>query len=213
MSGYPIILIGLESARCVVVGGGEVAVRKVAALREAGTRPVVISPDLCQSLQDQAERGEIDTFQRAYQSGDLAGALLVIAATDDPATNEAVWREAQTGGCLVNVVDDPAHCDFYVPATVRRGALTIAVSTEGCSPALAARIREQLESLFGPEYASFLDILGELREWITDACPPEKRRDLWYRLVDSDLLELIGEGKEREARERAIAIVSTYVEG
>lgn len=212
MSGYPITLIGLKSARCVVVGGGEVAVRKVAALREAGVCPVVISSELCESLQDQAERGEIDTIQRAYQSGDLAGARLVIAATDDPATNEAVWREAQAAGCLVNVVDDPAHCDFHVPATMRRGPLTISVSTDGRSPALAARIRAQLDGLFGPEYASLLDVLGELREWISCRCPSERRRDLWYELVDSDLLELLREGKEQQARERAVAIVNTYLE-
>ena len=158
MSGYPITLVSLESVRCVVVGGGEVALRKVAALREAGARPVVISPDLSEALREQAERGEIETIQRAYEPGDLDGALLVIAATDDPETNQAVWRETQAAGSL-------------------------------------------------------LDILGEQRESIADACPPEKRRDLCYELVDSDLLELLAGGREREARERAAAIVDAYLEG
>ena len=114
VSSYPITLVDLAKTPCVVVGGGGVAARKVAALREAGARPVVISPALCESLRRQVEEGEIDAIQRHYQVGDLAGVRLVIAATNDPATNEAVWREAQDAGCLVNVVDDPTRCNFYV---------------------------------------------------------------------------------------------------
>lgn len=213
MSCYPIYLSQLHRVLCVVVGGGEVAERKVSSLLEAQAKVKVISPTLTEGLRQLAARGAIDHLARAYQDGDLEGAFLAIAATDDPATNRAVFQEAEARKILVNVVDEPSLCNFLVPAVVRRGSLIMGISTEGRSPALAARIRQRLESLFGPEYASLLDILGDLREWITDACPPEKRRDLWYRLVDSDLLDLLREGREQEARERAKVIVATYLEG
>ncbi len=213
MSGYLVCLSRLHKALCVVIGGGEVAERKVSSLLEAQAKVQVISPTLTDGLRQLAAEKAIDHLARAYQDGDLEGAFLAIAATDDPATNRAVFQEAEAREILVNVVDKPSLCNFLVPAVVRRGSLVIGISTEGRSPALAARVRQRLESLFGPEYASLLDILGDLREWISEACPPEKRRDLWYRLVDSDLLELLREGKEQEARERAIAIVTTYLEG
>lgn len=213
MSGYLIYLSQLHRVLCVVVGGGEVAERKVSSFLEAQAKVKVISPTLTEGLRQLVAKGAIDHLPRAYQDGDLEGAFLAIAATDDPAANRAIFQEAQARKILVNVVDEPSLCNFLVPAVVRRGSLIIGISTEGRSPALAARIRQRLESLFGPEYASLLDILGDLREWITDVCPPEKRRDLWYWLVDSDLLELLREGKEQEARERAIAIVTTYLEG
>ncbi|MFQ6000852.1 MAG: bifunctional precorrin-2 dehydrogenase/sirohydrochlorin ferrochelatase [Anaerolineae bacterium] len=213
MSGYPIYLSQLHRVLCVVVGGGEVAERKVSSLLEAQAKVQVISPTLTKGLRQLAARGAIDHLARAYRDGDLEGAFLAIAATDDPVTNRAIFQEAEARKILVNVVDEPSLCNFLVPAVVRRGSLIIGISTEGRSPALAARVRQRLESLFGPEYASLLDILGDLREWIIDACPSEKRRDLWYRLVDSDLLELLREGKEQEARERAKVIVATYLEG
>ena len=151
MIGFPVTLVGLDNARCVVVGGGKVAARKIAALREAGACPVVISPTLCESLRRRAERDEIQVIKREYRSRDLEGAWLVIVATDDQATNEAVWREAESLGCLVNVVDDPAHCNFHAPASVRRGALTISVSTGGNSPALARRLRGCTQRLSGSQ--------------------------------------------------------------
>lgn len=210
MSGYPITLVGLEAARCVVVGGGQVAARKVAALRQAGARPVVISPVLCETLQCQAEKREIQAIQRAYRRGDLAGARLVIAATDDSAINEEVWHEAQAIGCLVNVVDDPAHCDFYVPATVRRGALTISVSTAGNSPALARRIRQALEEQFDASYESYLALLGELRPLIRERIvDPARRQALWQGLLDSQILELLREGASQDAQRHALEIIET----
>jgi len=211
MRGYPITLVGLEKMRCVVVGGGQVAARKVAALREAGAQPVVVSPALCMTLQQQAERGEIDAIRRAFQPGDLAGAWLVIAATDDTATNEAVWQEAQEVHCLVNVVDDPAHCNFYVPATVRRGSLTLSVSTNGHSPLLARRIREALEEQFDAAYEPYLALLGELRGPVQhNVTDPVRRRALWQRLLDSDILELLHAGKRETARKRALEIIETF---
>ena len=211
MSGYPITLVGLEKARCVVIGGGQVAARKVAALQEAGACPVVISPALCEPLQRQAEAGEICAIWRAYHSGDLAGARLVIAATDDPETNEAVWREAESLGCLVNVVDDPAHCNFYVPATVRRGALTISITTGGSSPALARRLREALELQFDANYGPYLVLLGELRPLVRERiADPAQRRALWRALLDSEILELFRGEAHQAARRRAAEIIDAF---
>jgi precorrin-2 dehydrogenase/sirohydrochlorin ferrochelatase len=143
VSGYPLTLVNL-----------------------AGARPVVISPALCNERQHQVDAGEIDLLPRNYQPGDLAGVRMVIAATDDPATNEVVWQETQAVGCSINLVDDPVHCNFYVPATVRRGALTLSISPSGHSPALAGRIRQTLEWQFDAAYQPYVDLLGELRPQI-----------------------------------------------
>ena len=212
MTGYPITLVDLANAPCLVIGGGEVAARKVGALRRAGARPLVISPALCDRLRRQVEAGEIDAIQRPYQAGDLAGVRLVIAATDDPATNEAVWREAQEVGCLVNVVDDPPRCNFYVPATVRRGALTVAVSTGGTSPLLARRIRKMLEAQFDTAYEAYVELLGELRPWVQEQVDePARRKALWESLLDSEVLELLRAGDTQAARQRADEIVASYL--
>ncbi len=211
MNGYPITLVGLETTRCVVVGGGEVAARKVAALREAGARPVVVSPALCEGLRQQAERGEIDAICRAYRPGDLNGARLAIATTDDPAINEAVWRDAQAVGCLVNVVDHPARCNFHVPATVRRGTLTLSVSTGGASPLLARRIREVLDQQFDAAYEPFLALLGELRPLVqARVADAGHRKALWEALLDSEILGLLRSGSPQVARQRAQDIIETF---
>jgi precorrin-2 dehydrogenase/sirohydrochlorin ferrochelatase len=166
---------------------------------------------LCDALSRQVDDGEIDAKQRRYQTGDLAGARLVIAATDDAEANEAVWCEAQTVGCLVNVVDDPPRCNFYVPATVRRGALTLSVSTGGNSPLLARRIREKLEQEFDAAYGSYLALLGELRPRVQEQVADlDRRRELWESVLDSDVLELLRLGKPETARLRAEEIVEKY---
>jgi precorrin-2 dehydrogenase/sirohydrochlorin ferrochelatase len=211
VSGYPITLVDLANTPCVVVGGGEVAARKVAALCEAGARPVVISPALCDTLRRQVEEGEIDAIQRRYRVGDLVGIRLVIAATDDPATNEAVWHEAQDTGCLVNIVDDPSRCNFYVPATVRRGALTLAVSTDGNSPLLARRIARMLEQQFDMAYEAYVELLGELRPRVqAQIVEPARRKALWESLLDSEVLDLLRAGQTQAARQRAETILETF---
>ena len=211
MSGYPLTLVNLSGARCVVVGGGRVAARKVAALREAGARPVVISPALSDALQRLVEAEAVDLVAREYEPGDLAGVWLVIAATDDPVINEAVWQEAQAVGCLVNVVDDPARCNFYVPATVRRGALTLSISTGGHSPALAGRIRRALERQFDAAYQPYVDLLGELRPQIQEQiADPVRRKALWTALLDSEILDLYRSGAPRAAEQRAQEIIASF---
>lgn len=211
MNGYPLTLVNLHQARCIVIGGGEVAARKVAALQEAGAQPVVISPVLCPALEQQAACGSIHVLRRVYQQDDLEGARLVIAATDDPRVNEAVWREAEARGCLVNVVDDPPHCNFYVPATVRRGSLTISISTGGACPSLSRRIREELDEEFDAAYEPYLMLLGELRPLIREQVPTlVLRKAAWQALLNADILDLIRAGADESARHRAYEILSSF---
>jgi precorrin-2 dehydrogenase/sirohydrochlorin ferrochelatase len=211
VSGYPITLVNLDSVPCVVIGGGDVAARKVAALCQAGARPTVISLACCEPLRRRVEAGEIDTIEREYRTGDLAAVRLVIAATDDPETNERVWREAQAAGCLVNVVDDPPRCNFHVPATVRRGALTLSVSTGGNSPLLARRIRQALENEFDSAYEAYLDLLGELRPAVQQQiAEPARRKQLWVALLDSNILDLLREGDVPAAWGRADEIIEAF---
>jgi precorrin-2 dehydrogenase/sirohydrochlorin ferrochelatase len=203
--------VNLANACCTVIGGGEVAARKVTALRAAGARPVVISPVLCDALQRQVEEGKIDAIQREYEPGDLAGVWLAIAATDNAATNEAVWQEAQSTGCLVNVVDDPDRCNFHVPAIVRRGDLTLSISTGGNSPALARRIRRSLEQQFDTAYESYLALLGELRPLVQEKVPNQAdRKMLWETLLDANILDLLRAGATEVAQLRAWEIVESF---
>lgn len=204
MDVYPIGLIGLEARKTVVVGGGKVAARKVTGLLEAGAQVTVISPAFVPELRVQAGSRRVTLTARAYQAGDLADAFLVIAATNNADINERVWQEAQDRGCLVNVVDDPARCNFIVPAVVRRGEVTVTVSTGGASPALARRLREQLESLIGPEVGALAGLLAELRPELQARFPDDDRRtEAAFRLVDSNLADVIRRQGLDAARARA----------
>jgi precorrin-2 dehydrogenase/sirohydrochlorin ferrochelatase len=160
---YTICLTGLDRYHSVVVGGGIVANRKVAGLLDAGAFVQVISPELCPELASAARRGDIQVIRREYQGGDLQGARLAIAATGDPQVNARIARDGQACGCLVNVVDDPQHSDFILPAVVRRGEMTIAISTGGASPALAHCLRERLEQEIDPGYGELARLLAETR--------------------------------------------------
>ena len=155
---YPIYL-KLNQVKCLVIGGGSVAERKVTTLLQYGARVLVIAPDITIGLNERVLRGEIEYWSRSYQSGDLdnleVGRSLVFVATNQPEVNHQVFRECQARGILVNVVDDPVHCSFFVPAIVRRGSLCLAISTEGKSPMLARRIREKLEKEFGLSMRNF----------------------------------------------------------
>lgn len=191
MKTYPLCLVGLETQRVIIIGGGSVAARKAASLVEAGACPLVISPDLHSDLQNLLDHAEIHHLPRTYQPGDLAEAFLVISATDDAGVNHQVWQEARAAGCLINIVDDPPHCNFILPAVVRRGELTLSVSTGGGSPALARRLRERLETEFGLEYGELAAILDELRPDLIASYPPADRLEVALRLVDGPLLEIL----------------------
>jgi precorrin-2 dehydrogenase/sirohydrochlorin ferrochelatase len=209
---YPINLVGLADKRCVVVGGGEIAQRKVKSLLEAGAeRVVVISPRLTQRLRALLQAKRIEHRPRGYRQGDLEGAFVVIAATGDPDVNRDVWQEAQKRSLLINVVDDPQRCNFFVPSVVRRGDLTISICTGGQDPALSARLRQELEPRFGREYAAFLEIAGALRDRVGRELSGRARLRFWQALTDSELLALLKQGKRREAERLANDILAAHV--
>lgn len=191
---YPICL-NLQGKRCLVVGGGAVAARKAASLVEAGAEVVAVSPDVCDEL---ARREDVTVVQRPWQESDLDDAFLVIAATDDRLLNERVARAARRRRVLCNVVDDAGLSDFIVPAAMRRGALLVTVSTSGALPALARSIREELEDRFGPDYAEYLEIVGQMREDIVGSVPDEHaRREIFERFADSKFIASVrGIGKD-----------------
>ncbi|MFZ5822589.1 MAG: precorrin-2 dehydrogenase/sirohydrochlorin ferrochelatase family protein [Chloroflexota bacterium] len=192
MKTYTICLIGLHDKHSVVVGGGSVAARKVEGLLAADAQVKIISPVCTPELQAMSAAGAVTLVQRTYQYGDLEGAFLAIAATDDQTVNQAVWAEAVERGCLVNVVDDPQHSTFILPAMLQRGEMSIAISTGGGSPALARRLRERIESFVGQEYGVLTELMAELRPELI-ACFPagQARLQAALRIVDSDILHVI----------------------
>ena len=214
MKTYPICLVGLENRHVVVIGGGRVAARKAQALLEAGGTVAAISPLFCEEFSCLSEPdARLEMVRREYQAGDLEGAFLVVAATDDPRVNQEVWDEALKQGCLINVVDDPEHSNFIVPAVVQRGEVKIAVTTGGASPALARRLREKLEELIGPEYGDLACLLAEMRpELQRRFAPGEPRLEAALRLVDSDLLEILRREGMQAAGSRAQQILSVKEE-
>ena len=169
----------------MVVGGGQVADRKIAALVEAGARVTVISPRVTGRIRRWAEAGRVRVEQRGYHAGDLHGARLAYVASGDREANRAVREEADAEGVWLNVADEPALCDFFAPAVVRRGHLAIAISTNGTSPALAVRLRERFERELGPEYAEVLGQLAELRaRYRAEGRPLSEAREEIERLID-----------------------------
>jgi siroheme synthase-like protein len=202
MNTYYPVYIQLKDQPCVVIGGGKIAEGKVEGLLAAQAKVTVISPDLTPHLHKLAEEKQITYLARTYQPGDLVGSFLVICATDQPEINHHVWQEATANRQLVNVVDDTPRCNFIAPSILRKGDLTIAISTSGKAPALAVRLKERLQNELGPEYERFLELAGELREPLARHVPDfETRKALWYELVDSEILDVLARGDEASARE------------
>ena len=152
MAKYYPILLNIQDKKCLVVGGGNVAWRKVCSLKDAGARVTVVSPEFCPEM---GKETGIERIQQKYEEGFLDGVLVVVASTDDEEVNKKVYYDAVKRGILVNVVDRPEFCSFIVPATILRGDLSISISTHEASPSLARNIRESLEKQFGDEYGEF----------------------------------------------------------
>jgi precorrin-2 dehydrogenase / sirohydrochlorin ferrochelatase len=184
------MMVKLESRRCIVVGGGEVAASKTDMLLGCGAQVVVIAQGATESIQALARQAKLEWTARDFVAADLNGAFLVVAATNSSAVNEEVFRAGRARGVLCNVVDDPEHCDFFYPAVVRRGALQIAISTAGYSPALAHRLRLELEQQFGPEYGAWLEEVGQRRrEIMTRELSEVLRRELLERIASRQSYE------------------------
>jgi siroheme synthase-like protein len=208
MTNYYPIYVNLRGQLCVVVGGGKIAEGKVEGLLTVGAKVKIISPELTSHLHELVEQNQITYIARTYQPGDLTGAFMVICATDQVEINHKVWQEASANRQLVNVVDDTPRCNFIAPAILRKGDLTLAISTAGKAPALAVRLKERLQEQLGTEYERFLELSGQLREPLARHVPDfETRKALWYELVDSDALNLLAQGDEPAALETISQIV------
>jgi len=198
---YPIGLDILDR-RCLVVGGGEVGQRKAQRLLECGARVTVVGKQLTPVLKRLVRAGRVSHVAADYGEAHLDGAFLVIGATDDRAVNDRIFRDARRRGVLANIVDDPERCDFILPALCRQGDLVITVATGGRSPALARKLRQELEERYGPEYGVLLGIMGELRGRIIGRGEgPDENRKIFEALVDSDILERIRRGHWRKVEE------------
>jgi precorrin-2 dehydrogenase/sirohydrochlorin ferrochelatase len=184
------MFVKLEGRSCLVVGAGAVCEPKIESLIQAGALVRVIAPRADPAVAEWAAGGEIAWEAREFTPSDLDNVFLVIAATSSREVNELIFREARKRNILCNVVDDPEHCDFYYPAVVRRGDLQLAISTNGHSPALAQRIRRELEAQFGPEYGEWLKQLGRIRqELFASPMNPEDRRRLLHQLASREAFE------------------------
>lgn len=211
MMGYYPIAIDLTGKRALVVGGGEVALRKVEALLESGARVTVVAPEVAPEIERLAESGKIVLRRRNYEAGDLADAVLAIAATDDREVNLRVSEDARGANVLVNVVDDPELCSFIVPATVKRGDLVVSIITGGKSPALARRVREKIEETFGPEYGDLAELLGEVRELARDRIESQPVRErVFEAILDSEVADLLRQGRSADAHVLALEILEGF---
>ena len=191
MSLFPVFL-KLEGRKCLVVGAGKLGESKIRSLVEAGAKVHVVSLEVSGLISDLADAGLISLEQRGFEAKDLDGMFLVIAATSVTELNQIIFQEAQSRGVLCNAVDDPDRCDFYYGAVVRRGDLQIAISTAGHSPALAQRLRRQLEVQFGPEYSEWVEQLGSARKQLfATAIDPEARRNLLHEIASEQAFEAL----------------------
>ena len=214
MKYFPISL-NIADRKCTVVGGGRVAARKALALLEYSGDVRVISPELNEELEELQQTGRIEWLPRNYQKGDLRNAFLVIAATDDELVQEEVYSEAEKNGQLVNVADVPGRCNFILPATVSRESLTVSVSTAGNSPALARRLRQELESTIRPEHGILGEMLGLIRPEILKMGKPHEENKIlfaevlhdsfsdWIRVkdwtsIEKHLLKVLGDNIDRD---------------
>lgn len=199
---YPAFL-RLDGRRCVVVGGGTVAERKVRVLLESGAALTVVAPAVTDGIRAVADGGALIVEQRPYRAGDLNEAFLAVAATGDRAVNAAVVEAARQVGALVSAVDDPLAGDFIVPATVRRGEVTIAISTGGRSPTFARQLRQELDGWLTPARLELLDLLGDVRRELQLAGrnpePPA-----WREAVDPHLIDAVERGDREGARRRLL---------
>jgi len=200
---YPATLL-LSGRPCLVIGGGRVAERKIKSLLHAAAAVRVVTREATPAVADLAATGAIALRLGEYSDADLDGVFLVIVATNDADLNQRVSAECRRRGLLVNVVDQPHLCNFYVPALLERGPVSLAISTGGASPALAKHLRVLLEAVVGEEYGELSELMAGLRGEMFDRYDEQAdRAAAWQRLLDSDVLELLRRGERAQAQERA----------
>jgi precorrin-2 dehydrogenase/sirohydrochlorin ferrochelatase len=198
----------LEGKRCLVVGAGKVGEPKIAGLIGTGARIHVVALEATEGVHALAGAGKITLEIRAFADSDLDGTFLAIVATASRTLNSSIYREAERRGVLCNVVDVPEYCDFYYPAVVRRGDLQIAISTNGQSPALAQKLRQQLERQFGPGYARWVAELGATRKLVLASdLDPQRKRELLLTLASREALQA---AVEEDSVKRESGMATTY---
>lgn len=201
---FYIACLRLRGRKCLVVGGGELGLEKTEGLLACDGDVVVISPEVKPEVEALAAEGSIVWEQRDYAKGDLEGKFLVIACTDDTDTNIGIYNDAEERAMLANIVDVPPLCNFILPAIVRTGPLAIAISTAGASPALAKRMKDEVASLFGPEYARMAVLLNDVRGWAKGTLPTYQDRKAFFEGIvgnDPDPLQLLRDGDEAQVME------------
>ncbi len=199
ITGYPVNLV-VTGRRCVVVGAGRIAARKIESLHAAGALVHVVARSVGPEVRAWADNGQLTLQERPFEPTDLDGAWLATAATGDPGVDASVFRAGEERRVWVNAADDPANCSFTLMAVVRRGDLVVTIGTGGRSPALASWLRTRFETELGPEYATLLEVLSEAREELRAAGRSSEDPD-WRRALESGMLEMIRAGRVDEAKE------------
>lgn len=213
MPGYYPIMLNVRQRPVLVIGGDRIATEKATSLLACGAQVTVLSPTFCSEMEALAQRYPVQvTFQaRDFQAGDLAGFFVVVAATNDQALIEALWQEATANGQLLNIVDVPARCNFILPSILRRGQLTITVSTEGASPSLSKRIRQHLEELFPSAYELYLQLATVSRTLLrAQGVGYDRRDDFFGAFYASSLLQHLEKGEHSEALSLTVALLKPY---
>jgi precorrin-2 dehydrogenase / sirohydrochlorin ferrochelatase len=211
---YPVFL-DLAGKPVVVIGGGTIAHQKMENLVAAAAEVTVVSPDLNPEMQALKDEGRFRHIEREYEPGDLEGYDLAFVATDDRSANETVWKEGRERKIWVNAVDDIPNCDFIMPGIVRKGELIIAISTSGLSPAIARKVREDLEEFLTEEDAILLDLAAEVRKELREMDVPvlacnhcsRNANDVWNAALDGEVKKLISDGRRAQAKERILNLL------
>lgn len=207
MSKYPIYL-ELGGKRAVVIGAGQVALRKTLSLMEYGARVVIVAKEIDEAFVKFSNNKQVEMIKAKYSKEYLTGAIIAIAATNNHKLNEQIYKDCQELEILCNVVDEPEFCDFFVPAVVKRGDLQIAVSTDGNCPAYAGHVKKKLEGIFTEQHGEFLNELEKLRKKIFEEIPDsDERKTLLGRLVDDESFEYFKENGAAKWQEYAQKII------
>ncbi|WP_378957136.1 bifunctional precorrin-2 dehydrogenase/sirohydrochlorin ferrochelatase [Pelosinus sp. sgz500959] len=210
MSLYPVNL-QIDNRPCIVVGGGNVAERKVLALLAAGACVTILSPRVTEGLAGLIQEKKVSHVDRNYVKGDIAGFFIVICATDNGVINKLVAEEANKNGVLVNIVDAPELGNFNVPSQITRGDLLITISTGGKSPALARQLGRELAKQYGPEYGIYLDLVSTARIKMKEKIQSSKEREaFWRQTIDQEAIHLLKEGKIKEAEAKINNAISCF---